>query len=906
MTTLDPFDHPANGATAAEDFAPTTADVGSVETSPTTSPRNMDAARFLGNPKYGAEAVPVPKMSKHPTVKGWPTLQFSDEARAAWIEAGTDLGLRTRFFPTIDVDIDDPKLVAVVNSYLTTLAESQGAKLLIRTRPGSVRMSFTCRLDPFAEPFSKMRQKLKGGGAVEILADGQMVKLIGTHPGSGKLYELEGEDLPEAEELLALDELGARLLLAQLRVVLELAGAKPDGRAGASSSTSRPPRIAVSSVDKDYVTRLVALLPANAAKTFPDYDEYLQMGAAIWGASGGAEWGRDLWLGWVRTGDGADDASDEEVLDKWASFAGGTSLGLDYLESKVSEFGDDATKHTVARHQFKRLAGERPVSEALAAQGLASGTGVVAWATDSSGWARPWLLPERITTGADMVRRFIHCAEVQGYIDRTTGVVWTKANLNDGFTAALANDPALTVMVPGPKGTTKPKRLTPFDWLRDQPGVMRLDRRGYRVGEAEFINTAKGTVYNMWAPPKAVIQIEDIYTKEGRAGLDALGVTDADAEEFLLPLMRHLLDNAEPTLGRSGVTDRVLDWLARNLWNLTTKPAHHIVISSDVQGVGKSSLAELVGALVCGGQPPEGIVAVVDENMLAMQFNAWASARYIHIEELGTLLGHAHSAGEKRTKYKGLKPLFASPPTTIPINQKNQPVYQAKNVSFVLATTNMGELAIPIEHGDRRLVLIESPAKTPLPKGIATKLHAALADARSWTPGTGALWRLLVWFRMRWADVEADAARLGIVNGHAWDTRLKGDTLDASMGSVATDIKELLDAGRIGWLVTTRDVRQALIDHGPAQHRQRSVTPHTIAAALRELGARVCTGGNASGKVRLDGHAHPTRLFVLAGGDLAKQERALSASAETLAAWYAPGRSFGPVENEARDKETGG
>lgn len=79
---------------------------------------------------FGRELIPVQPGQKRCLVAGWPTMQVEPAMPEAWLRDGMGLGLRTRVFPAIDVDILDPALAALAREALVGVF---GDSMLTRT-----------------------------------------------------------------------------------------------------------------------------------------------------------------------------------------------------------------------------------------------------------------------------------------------------------------------------------------------------------------------------------------------------------------------------------------------------------------------------------------------------------------------------------------------------------------------------------------------------------------------------------------------------------------------------------------------------------------------------------------------------------------------------------------------------
>jgi hypothetical protein len=116
-------------------------------------------------------------------IRRW-TQRITTSAEIADWEKQPDYGIciQTRRLRAIDIDVDDRDRA---NEIATYLQRKMGVKTYRRWRENSGKclLAFMC-----PGTFSKRVFKVKGGGQVEFLADGQQFVAVGTHP-SGVKYQ---------------------------------------------------------------------------------------------------------------------------------------------------------------------------------------------------------------------------------------------------------------------------------------------------------------------------------------------------------------------------------------------------------------------------------------------------------------------------------------------------------------------------------------------------------------------------------------------------------------------------------------------------------------------------------------------------------------------------------------------
>lgn len=167
---------------------------------------------------YGSEALPIIPLSAKlaPTAQIKPAMlgkipgskgpdgywhgfggQWSKDFRAtlkdlkAWHASNASVGLQTRIFHAIDIDVEDEKLA---RDFVELAAQHIGNSP-IRYREGSHRRLMLCRIKDGEMPLRKRRLKFQANGAehaIELLGFGQQCVVEGPHPKGGKYLWTNG------------------------------------------------------------------------------------------------------------------------------------------------------------------------------------------------------------------------------------------------------------------------------------------------------------------------------------------------------------------------------------------------------------------------------------------------------------------------------------------------------------------------------------------------------------------------------------------------------------------------------------------------------------------------------------------------------------------------------------------
>ncbi len=248
--------------------------------------------KFKGMADFGFhdELVAVGAGSKVPIFADWETHKVTDRDIDRWDMQQNNVGLRTGYFPTFDIDISDGKLSADVTGLITRLVGSRFGER--RRRSGSLwysKLAMVYRLDPFKPKFPKMRVSAKTPNgddiAVELLADGQQVVIAGKHP-DGSDYVL-GKHVASAD---ALDELHARKaedVMEKLGEFFETAGCTDIKITGTSKHQAQI--VAQGAVTDEHwklIREIVSNIPNDENR---HWDDWLKVGFAIKTCAGDIE-----------------------------------------------------------------------------------------------------------------------------------------------------------------------------------------------------------------------------------------------------------------------------------------------------------------------------------------------------------------------------------------------------------------------------------------------------------------------------------------------------------------------------------------------------------------------------------------------------------------------------------------
>ena len=263
----------------------------------------------------------------------------ASDARA-WSIAGANIGLRSAFFPGLDLDSLDAGLV----DQLIAIAQQQlgPAPIRIGRAPKALLMYHA------SEPFARMRMFIEKDGVthlVELLGDGQQYLVHGTHPVTRRPYTWVGlasladvdprgltEITPEKAQRF-FDRASEVLALQGYTVRREGDGRRATRQAGDQASLAAP------SIEE--LQKAVSYIP-NTDALFPGRDEYIKMGYAIRAAGGEHEdEAYTIFADWAKKheADGRVSGNPETWRGDWRRMLPPYSVGWDWLAGVARDHG---------------------------------------------------------------------------------------------------------------------------------------------------------------------------------------------------------------------------------------------------------------------------------------------------------------------------------------------------------------------------------------------------------------------------------------------------------------------------------------------------------------------------------------------------------------------------------------
>jgi hypothetical protein len=348
----------------------------------------------------------------------------------------------------------------------------------------------------------------------------------------------------------------------------------------------------------------------------------------------------------------------------------------------------------------------------------------------------------------------------------------------------------------------RPKRqpMMPHQWLMQNPGMERVSRIVHRLGKPRIVDDCLNIAPAL--PERAV--------GEG-------------APEPWLDLVSFVCNDVEADI------ELVLDWMAFVVTAWDEKPGWHLLFKGE-HGTGKNlALRPIVNHLMPDHWDK---ISATD---IDGQFTTHQTKRLVQVDEL-----QFHTRGTISTHdiYNKLKAWTARGTELVVINDKNIKRYTALDRSCWAITSNAA-VPLPLEEGDRRFMVIETP-RVPWP----TEDYDEVVD---WLDNGGDA-IAVAWLHRRWDSMSE--ARRKVLRGRAPDTLAKQALIAGSADGIEGAIRLVLggNAG-VRWpnLMQASDVLFELRTNPKfdliTDSMRKHVNAQRIALAMRAAGAVQLFGG---------------------------------------------------------------
>lgn len=640
----------------------------------------------------GYNVVPILPGKKAPGFDGWQKTSASKPQLKDWIENGhrnSGVGVITKYTPAIDIDVRDEDVANAVEAWVRK--NIGDAPLRIGRAPKRLMVFRTDK--PFRKMrSSKWRDEWGDEHQIEILADGQQFVAYHKHPDTGKPYYWpnEGQNPLEVstnqllpitvEQCQALIEFFDGLAFDEQWEVVK----KPHQQAaGVDNSNPWVEDTSPVSITDDELRSRLMLVPDNE-----DYDQWVQIGMALYHQFDGDEIGMEMWDEWSESANNYDGDSVERhwksfgingkkrapitarIILKLAREAATTAtlaLGLKlrdmFLGAKdlrewelARNAAREAEIDTLARSALAVTAKERRDAIVGAKTPLVEIKKAIAYqpknADATPKWCEGWVYDSSVDRFFNVKRKI--AVTQQGFNAMFDRRALTKKDILEGKTAPSANASHLALNV---------YKIPTVDGQRYMPG---LD---------EIFTDTEGQFANLYADHH-IPAIPEKLTPRDKRNI-----------ERVKRHLEHLLAQDEARM--------MVDWLS---W-VVQNPGRHMnyaVLLQGVEGDGKTFFAEMMRAVMGVGN-----VTMLNAQILHSAFTDWTVGQCLNCVEEVRLVND----GNKFEVLNRVKPYITN--TIIEVHPKGKPIFNARNTSSYLLFSNYKD-ALPIDDNARRYLVLFS------------------------------------------------------------------------------------------------------------------------------------------------------------------------------------------------------
>ena len=337
------------------------------------------------------DLIPLRRGEKVP-VGRWKETVATRELVESW--QGGNLGLKTAYFPCIDIDVLDADLAHDLHALADEMFDYD-APVRVGLPPKRTL------LFKATAPFPKRWMRFERGEEsylIEILAGGQYTVVAGTHP-SGHEFEWPA-GVPHADDLREMTAEGADAYLEKAAELVESLGWSVVGRKTSATGENHTDQAALKwNDDIAGLVEIVGLLPNDVT----DRERYLTYGFAMRAAfADHLDLGRQCWLDWcARWTEGVNDPA---VCERdWDTMAGPYRVGYSFLLDRAREVGVNTA--AIDFEPLEELTPEDAVDDTVPETALTK-------------YTHAWL-----------ARRFLarHAHELKVNVDRKSWMTWTGA-----------------------------------------------------------------------------------------------------------------------------------------------------------------------------------------------------------------------------------------------------------------------------------------------------------------------------------------------------------------------------------------------------------------------------------------------------------------------------------------------
>lgn len=640
----------------------------------------------------GYNVVPIVPGKKSPNFDGWQKTNASKPQIKEWLENGhknSGVGIITKHTPAIDIDVRDDAVADKVEAWIRQ--HIGDAPLRVGRAPKRLMLFKTDT--PFRKMRStKWRDQFGDEHQIEILADGQQFVAYHKHPDTGKPYfwpnENENPLTIPANKLARVDSQQCQALIEWFDALAfdegweEVKKARLQSHGVENDNPWVEDTSPVSITDDELRARLM-IVPNPE-----DYEQWINIGAALYHQYDGDEFGLTLWHEWSETADNYDGDS----LDRhWKSFdikgkkrapltarlilklareAASTeslaqSMRLKDLFLQAKDLGDwdkaknaarEAEVDSLARSALAVVAKETRDRILGAKTPLVEIKKAIAYHPKNADltpkWCDGWVYDTEVDRFFHLSRK--HSVTQQGFNAMYDRRALTKKDIIDGKSSPTSSASHLALNT---------YKIPAVDGTRYMPG---LD---------EIFTTTEGTFANLYAEHE-IPEVPEVLTPQ-----------DKRSVRLVERHLKHLLPKDEIPLFLDFIS-----WIVQN----PGKHMNYACLLQGVEGDGKTFFAEMLRAVMGTSN-----VTMLNAHILHSQFTDWTVGQCLACVEEVRLVND----GNKYEVLNRIKPNITN--KVIEVHPKGKPIFNALNTTSYLLFSNFKD-ALPLDDNSRRYMVFFS------------------------------------------------------------------------------------------------------------------------------------------------------------------------------------------------------
>lgn len=688
----------------------------------------------------GFDAIAIKYATKRPLEDDWVNKPLTDKRIEQLLTTGPanlGLGILAENFPAVDIDSSNSALVEKLVAYIDKKHDLSP----LRRTGQAPKTLFVYRTDtPFKKVTSRRWNGDGGTHQVEVLGSGQQYVAFGIHPKTQKpyLWEFDDPSTEWADNLPELTEAIARDIAQAFDNLCEMEGYTTGSKSSLSAKRQTVVNDDWDDDDDDdnvmeHALRIRPLeLSTGEVKAYlklikndgdgVDYEEWREMGMALWHQFKGSDIGLKIFIDWSRQSDrhgqsGEDKrgqgvkAGDRYCATKWKSF-----------EISMNDRRDPITFRTIIKKADEAESAETSeIAQDLTKRAdMAESMGELKKVSKASRKSKMTVsLRQRLAETMANRKVAIECRLIGKPPKRAT-----KEEINIMFTSIspVSNDKNVPEWLSDLVFDMKSERI--YD-SRDVVDMPHRTASTVYADKIASLNNALGLKLKnvieamMWADRPGVMGVvyhpckEKIFEENGALYLNAyqphlvpneIDDDSAEGEHYVNTIKQHL----ENIIPDQKTRTTVIDWLAYCVQNPGRK-INFAILLKGTEGDGKSSLLEMMRGVM-----GERNVKSVKSQILNSDFNAWASGScLVAIEEI-RIIGHS-----RYDVTNNLKEIITN--KRITYHSKGKDSVEIDNVTNYLIFTNHDD-AMPVDDNDRRYMMIKTPFNS------RAKLEAFMSD----------------------------------------------------------------------------------------------------------------------------------------------------------------------------------